>query len=356
MNELTVTAANADEQGARLPGYATLSPGYFALVMATGIVSIAASQQGFGRLADVLLWVNGVAFAVLCVLTLARVVRYPARLVDDLVSHQRGAAFLTTVAGTSVLGSQVALLTSNTGVGVGLWLLAGGLWAVLLYAFFAAVTVREPKPGLEEGLNGTWLLLIVSTESIAVLGALIAPHLGRTDLVVFVSVCAHLVGLMLYIVVIGMVFYRWTFLGLTPSQLTPPYWINMGALAITTLAAANLLGASDTWAGVEQLKPFLTGTMLLAWSFATWWIPLLVAVGVWRHVVQRTALRYDPQYWALVFPLGMYSAATYKMKVVLQLGFLTPVSAVFFWVALAAWAVTFLAMAAALSRRRPRPG
>ena len=49
---------------------------------------------------------------------------------------------------------------------------------------------------------------------------------------------------MLYIVVIGLMFYRWTFFALDPDQATPPYWINMGALAITTLAGSNLLLAA----------------------------------------------------------------------------------------------------------------
>ena len=45
---------------------------------------------------------------------------------------------------------------------------------------------------------------------------------------------------------------------------------------------------------------------MLAWATATFWFPLMIAIGVWRHVVSRVPLRYHPSYWALVFPLGMY--------------------------------------------------
>lgn len=86
------------------------------------------------------------------------------------------------------------------------------------------------------------------------------------------------------------------------------------------------------------------GPLILFWAFATWWVPLLVIMGVWRHVVKRVPLRYDPQFWALVFPLGMYSVATARMieAVGMPLGNAIPIAA--FWVALAAWAITAVGM------------
>ena len=44
------------------------------------------------------------------------------------------------------------------------------LWVVLVYCTLFAVVLRPDKPGLEQGINGTWFLLTVSVESIAVLG------------------------------------------------------------------------------------------------------------------------------------------------------------------------------------------
>ena len=82
-------------------------------------------------------------------------------------------------------------------------------------------------------------------------------------MVLFVSLLALFVGAMLYIVVIGLIFYRWTFFSMDPDQATPPYWINMGALAITTLAGSNLLLAAPQWSLLEELTPFLKGMTLL---------------------------------------------------------------------------------------------
>jgi tellurite resistance protein TehA-like permease len=85
---------------------ATLFPGYFALVMATGIISLAAHFLGLPHIAQVLFWVNMTAYVVLWVLTVLRLVYYRAQLIDDLTHHARGVTFLTTVAGTCILGNQ----------------------------------------------------------------------------------------------------------------------------------------------------------------------------------------------------------------------------------------------------------
>jgi tellurite resistance protein TehA-like permease len=93
---------------------ATLFPGYFALVMATGIVSIAAELRGFHGLAVGLLWFNLTAYLVLWALSVARAIAYPSRLFADLTSHQRGATFLTVVAATNVLGSELLVTGGAT--------------------------------------------------------------------------------------------------------------------------------------------------------------------------------------------------------------------------------------------------
>jgi tellurite resistance protein TehA-like permease len=330
---------------------ANLFPGYFALVMATGIVSIAAEQRGYHGLALALLWVNAGAYVVLWALTIIRLVRFPRLLLADLASHRKGAGFLTMVAATNVLGSQIALLTARSGLAVALWWVGLALWALLLYGFLASITFSEPKPTLDAGIGGVWLLLVVSTESVAVLGVSVAPHMDTT-VVLFVSLLAYLIGAMLYVVVIGLIFYRWTFFALGPDQATPPYWINMGALAITTLAGSSLLLAAPLWILIQELTPFLKGTTLLFWAFATWWVPLLVIMGIWRHGIMRVPVRYDPQFWALVFPLGMYSVATTKMIAAVGLPFGGWIAVGAFWIALGAWAITAVGMAKGLRLRQ----
>ena len=334
---------------------ATLFPGYFALVMATGIVSIAAHFLGMEPIAQGLLWFNVAAYIVLWVLTIARFVKYRAALIADLTSHGRSVLFLTIVAGTCVLGNQFAILTPNLlSIAAALWLLGLGLWLILIYTFFTVVTVREPKPAFEGGINGSWLLVVVSTESIAVLGTLVANALGNTQLVLFTSLAMYLIGALLYIPLITLILYRWMFFSMKPTELTPPYWINMGALAISTLAGSRLLLTVKDWDFLQGVAPFIQGLTLLYWCMATWWIPLLVIVGIWRHLVEHVLLRYDPQYWAMVFPLGMYTVATFVLIKAMNLTMLSFIPQLFVFVALLAWLLTFLGLARQMFASRAR--
>jgi tellurite resistance protein TehA-like permease len=347
---MSATGSDAGSRGRRGSTLATLSPGYFAFVMATGIVSIGAELRGLHGLAVALLWVNVAAYLALWALSLARLGRYPAQVITDLTSHQKGAAFLTAVAGTNVLGSQLVLVADREGIATLLWWLGLMLWGVLLYAFLTAVTFREPKPDLATGISGIWLLLVVATESVAVLGTVVAPSIP-SRVVLFVALLAHLIGAMLYVLVIGLIFYRWTFFPMGVEQATPPYWINMGALAITTLAGSNLIRSAPRWDLLHDLVPFLTGMTILFWAFASWWVPLLVIMGIWRHGVKRVPLHYDPSFWSLVFPLGMYSIATATMIEAIGLPFGGWIPILFFWVSPAAWAITTVGMVVA-----ERPG
>src|SRR5690606_7449813 len=114
------------------------------------------------------------------------------------------------------------------------------------------------------------------------------------EALLFFTLCMYLLGGMLYILVITIIFYRFSFRPLHSGNLTPPYWINMGAVAITTLAGATLMLQAGQWPLLQELLPFLKGFTLFFWATATWWIPLLFILGAWRHLYRRFPLRYDP--------------------------------------------------------------
>lgn len=317
-------------------------PGYFALVMATGIVSIAGHLLGMASVAWLLFGINIVAYVALWALTGIRLACYFTRVVADLGDHGRGPGFFTVVAATCVLGRQFEFLTGDSRVATALWFVGVALWFGLTYTFFSAVIIGESKPGLEQGLHGGWLMIVVATQSVSVLGALVADRLdGWRDAALFFTLGMYLLGCMLYVLVIALIFYRLVFLPMAPAALTPLYWINMGALAITTLAGATLILKSGEWRFLEELGPFLKGFTLLFWVTGTWWIPLLVSLGVWRHLWRRVPLTYDPQYWGLVFPLGMYTASTFQLGKATGVSILFAIPRYFIYAALLAWALTF---------------
>ena len=330
---------------------ADLFPGYFALVMATGIISIACQLLGFPRLARLFLGLNLIAYPALVLLTITRLLRYPRRVIADLADHTRGSGFFTIVAATCVLGSQCLVVAGRRGVAEGLWGAGLILWVIVMYSFFTAVIVKVKKPTLDEGINGAWLIATVATQSVAILAVSLGEPFGwPADTVTFGSIVFFLIGCMLYLAIITLIFYRFTFLAFETATLTPPYWINMGAVAITTLAGSTLLLTRNRSPLVTEIAPFIKGFTLFFWAAGTWWIPLLILLGVWRHVWKRHPLTYNPQYWGMVFPLGMYAAATSRLSEALPFAPLAAVARVFLPIALAAWLATGVGLVASWLR------
>jgi tellurite resistance protein TehA-like permease len=327
-------------------------PGYFALVMATGIVAVAARLLRYEALAWGLFWIALPAYPLLWLIQLARLALFPRLVIADLVSHERGPAFLTIVAATGVLGTQFDAFGTLRALVPALFWLSAGLWALLVYGFLSAVTVRVSKPDLEHGLNGAWLLIVVATESLAVLSALWAQASETPPALVFTSLALYLLGSMLYVLLAALIFFRWIFRPMHAAEMGAPWWINMGAVAIATLAGAQLMALRPLSPELAPLLQFVATFTVLLWSTSTFWIPLLVILFIWKEM-QRGPHGYDPGLWSAVFPLGMYAVATHDYAQVARLPFLEPLAGVLFWIGLFAWALTFIGMWVTLLRREP---
>lgn len=322
----------------------TLHPAYFAMVMATGIVAIATMLNKISVLPTILFWLNACFFLILLVATAARIIRYPSAFLADVQNHSRGVGFFTIVAAFGVFGSELVLQMRAADVAVAFWVITAVLWFVVTYGIIVILTVKPDKPSLADGINGGWLVIVVATQSVSILTVLILPVGLPSSFhppLMFAALILWLGGGALYTWLMTLIFFRYTFLRMSAEDLTPPYWINMGAVAISTLAGATLLRESALSPTVTEVVPFVKGLTLFFWAIGSWWIPILFVLGIWRYVICGVPFTYDPLYWGGVFPLGMYSVCTYRLVEVLGASRLMPLSFTFMVLALLAWLATF---------------
>ena len=326
-----------------------LAPGYFAFVMASGIISVGLLLEGFDALSVVLLGVCAASFAVLLTLSLWRFAAYRRDLVGDFTDPRRAFGFFTFVAGANVLAIRLGAQGWATGTAV-LLVISGMAWLVLGYVVpWTAVLGREERPVVATA-NGTWFTWVVASQSVAATAATLEPVVttGRSQLALL-AVLSWSVGVFLYGAAAVFVSLRLMLYRVTPEDLTPPYWVAMGAVAITVLAASRIVEMADA-PMVNATRGLVAGLAVVFWAFATWLIPLLVAAGWWRHVTRRVPLRYGADIWSMVFPLGMYAVAGIYLGDADSLPLVHLIGSVELWVAFAVWLAVLVAMAVHVTR------
>ncbi|WNE95975.1 tellurite resistance/C4-dicarboxylate transporter family protein [Streptomyces luomodiensis] len=319
-----------------------LPPSAFAPVMATGIVSQALAADGARRLSDALLAVAVVVYGGLLAGLVWRVARYPGEVAADLRDPGRLFGFFTFVAGSDVLAVRLASGPWRAAA-VALPAMAVPVCAVLL-GCVARLAYRLGAGGMVRRADGTWFLCVVGLQSTVLAVAALAPGRARPA-----EAFGWAAGVLLYAAVATVVAGRLTRFGIRPRELAPPYWITMGACAISLLAGARL---AHQGLGTPHPGPVLRVVLLALWGWATCLLPPLLAAGVWRHLVHRVPLGYEPAFWTIVFPTGMYAVSTAALGETEGIRRLVALGHVAAWVALGMWAL----VAAGLTHaRRPRP-
>jgi tellurite resistance protein TehA-like permease len=321
----------------------------FAIVMATGIVSVGLHDDGHDLLSRSLLLIGVVIFVVLVALHCMRLVAHRRELIADLTHPASSFGFYTFVAACGVLASRLA--GKHQHVALGLLVLGAAAWLVRGYA-----QPWSTRLGAEEAIidtaNGTWFMWAVGAQSIAVAASGLAPSYSG-ELLPLVAVVGWSLGLVLYVVAGIIVVARIITRPFSADDLAPPYWIAMGGAAITALAGADV---AHLPAGpfADAARDDIRGGSLLAWALATWLLPALVAAGWWRHARHRVPLRYETSLWSIVFPLGMYAVACTTLGRLDHLPYLTDLGSAWIWVAFAAWLSVAAWGLASASRPRTR--
>ncbi|MFC9281095.1 DUF488 family protein [Streptomyces collinus] len=324
-----------------------LNAGALAFVMGTGIVSTALYLNGADVASTVLLWAALAGFALLLPAQAWRLARRRQRFVAELLGP-RSFVFLTVAVSANVLAARL-VPDGHTTAAAAFLAFGAACWLLLDYGIpVALITTLRRNPSFDQ-VNGTWFLWAVGSQSVAVAAASLAATGTGQVLPLLAAVC-WAVGLVQYLLTAGIVLARLLARPVQPDGLMTSVWIFMGAAAITVLAGVRLAALA---AGATLLpRPVLTGSSVVLWAFSTWLIPLLLALGVWRHAVRRVPLRYDLGWWNLVFPIGMYAATTHELGRATGTSWMITMGRWETWVSAVVWAVVFAAMAVAALRPR----
>ena len=295
-----------------------IPPAAGAEVMGTGIVSVALSLDHHETLSRILLVIAAAMWVTLAVLVPLRARRDRARFLADIQTPPA----LTSVAGTAVLGTRLALL-GWTWAGIAALVLATAIWALLI----GVVLSHWKTPTV-----GASLIITVSTESLAVLAATIGL-VERTDWLLVAALAPFALGLCFYVFVIA----RFDLHQLAVGR--GDHWITGGALAISTLAAGKLLAGAKALAILGGGGGILKDMAIVLWVLTMLWLPVLLLAEL-----LHPRLHYDVRRWSTVFPFGMYAACSFAVGAAAHVGAITSFARVWVWIALAVWAAVLAAM------------
>lgn len=287
-----------------------MKPEAFAAVMATGIVSVAAADHGLDALSVALAVLATVALPVLMCLAASRWRTFDLRDLDTVI------ALFTYVAACSVLAARFA--ERHWAVGLfGAMALSGWL---LLMPMTVARMRRLGVVGLRNRARGTWELASVATSGLAI----VAMAAGTVSLAFVFWVLA----LCVYCVMTVLIAWRALGDSAVRRDVPPDHWILMGGVAIATLAGEHIHAELAPGAVADAVRAATVCTL----AIATVQIAPLALAG------RRRMLD-----WPAVFPLGMYSAASYAVAIETGWHLLVVVSLVFFWAAFLAWSLVVAA-------------
>ena len=307
-----------------------ITPASGAVVMGTGIVSIALALDHHDTLSDILLVIDAAIWIALAGLLPARAIAGLERFEDDL-GHPTA---LTSIAGTGVLGTRLTLLG---------WDWAGAVLLVVAVAIWLGL-VPVVLGHWQTPTIGASFILTVATESLALLAAALADS-DHAAWLLYASLVPFCLGLGFYAFVLRRFDRRQLSVGMGD------HWVTGGALAISTVTAGRITLAAQRTGALSGALGALKTISLVLWCLTMVWLPALVI-----YEALRPRLRYNVRRWSTVFPVGMYAACSFIVGAVGHTAAITDFARVWVWVALAVWLVVFAAMlrrAPSLARGEP---
>ena len=317
-------------------------PPYFSLVMATAILAIGAELLKWDLLSDSVLVLAILLYALLLFVYIFRSIKFWKKVKMDLKMHMKGPGFLTFVIATAVLGIGFELIWKANVAAQILFGVAMFSWVIILFTLLLGTSLKPKKPPLVKTISGSWLLVVVSIQSLVILTGFVEKKLSSFPWLLEFSLLLWLLGALMYIVFVTLVLYRLIFLPVRPDKISPSFWLDAGAAASLTFAGVSILNSAPAGHTIAGYAPVIKVLALLGWVAASWWLILLVLQETWRHL--KVGFSYSVGYWSLVFPLGIYAIASKRSAEVFKFPVLKDIGNIFVYLTLILWVLIFIWM------------
>ncbi len=314
-----------------------LDPASFVFVMATGIVSISLYINGWILLSNIFLGIGTLGYITLLLLFflrsfwLAPIDFRKSKVLLELFKY------LSFSAGTDALATHFAIRGSTT-----IALILGTIGAIsaiiLVYTIFCMLLFNT-KESIQT-VSPYWLLMAIAANSVGIVISSLWNQQAITNAIfIIIACCFWAFGIIIYLIFMTLNLYRMFFLPFKGEDLNPAFWTCLGGAAIAVVDGCSLILMNHVPQFLELIKPFIIGLSLLLWGWATALLPILIFMGMWKYFYFKVPIETVPSLWAVVFPLGMYSASIVYLSKSLQMEIIEGMGPLFLGIAVTAWIV-----------------
>ena len=313
------------------------TPNWFAATMGTGILALTLPQMSgigpeFRPVGEGLWFVTIALFLLFTALYAARWVMF-SHEARRIFGHDVVSMFI----GTIPMGLATIIngcLVFGTGIfGPAIIPLAETLWWIDVVMSLACgvgipyLLFTRHQISLD-GMTAVWLLPVVAAEVAGASGGLLAPYLADAHVQFVVLVTSYVLwaySVPVALSILAILILRMALYKLPHGSMAASCWLALGPIGTGALGMlvmggdAPIIFAAN---GLAQIGAVAQGIGAIAglalWGLGLWWLicALLITIRYWR-----AGIPFNLGWWGYTFPLGVYTAATYRLGTTLHLAF-----------------------------------
>lgn len=319
---------------------------WFTAVAATAMIAFISQLYGYEVIVPYFFIASLAIFLSVGVFKVIQTALFYKDVLNELLNPEKTLYFFTIVVAVNLVGacfSKVFHFYTTANI---FWYVAIGLWLGISLSTFSILFLNRKSEDrkIEDVLHGGWFFATVGTQSTALLGVIVAER--AISSVMFIQVFSFAlwsVGASLYLIFMALIILRCMFYRFDSTTVLSPYWMNIGAAAVTVITGTVLHQHIQAVGGpFADFLPFLKGISLLFWSFGLWWVPFLIILAMRKLAYSDEGLAFTVGYWEIVFALGLYAGSTIQMVGLFEGYYLVVISMCFSIACITLWCFSSL--------------